>query len=124
MKRLYSLIKASMSSDMSIFKIYTKKKSKKAIILPIFITLYLMFLIWGSANSMFEKLAPTHLQYILLSLFAFGISIMTLMEGIYKAGPLIFNCKDDQLLFSLPIKKKTVLFVRIFKFYVFELLRY
>ena len=37
-------------------------------------------------------------------------------------GPLIFNCKDDQLLLSLPIKRRTVLFIRIFKFYVFELL--
>ena len=119
MKRLYSLIKASMSSDMSLFKIKTNKNNK---LFPIFIALFLMFMIWGSANTMFEKIAPMHLSYILLSLFVLSISIMTFLEGIYKSGPLIFNCKDDQLLLSLPIKRRTVLFIRILKFYSFELL--
>ena len=121
MKKTYSLIKACMTSDMNLFKLKTKNK-KSSKLVPLFIALYLMFMIWGSANSMFEKLAPTHMQYILLSLFAFSISILTIMEGIYKAGPLIFNCKDDDLLLSLPIKRKTILFIRILKFYIFELL--
>ena len=123
MKKLISLIRACMTSDMKLFKIKTKNNSKlQAVLLPAIIALYLMFMIWGMANTMFEKLAPTHIQYILLSLFAFIFSLMTIMEGIYKTGSLIFNCKDDQLLLSLPIKKRTVLFVRIFKFYIFELL--
>ena len=121
MKKIVSLLKACMTSDMNIFKIKTKNK-KVSLILPIVIGLYLMFLIWGSANALFEKFAPLHMQYILLSFFAFVISIMTLMEGIYKTSSLIFNCKDDDLLLSLPIKRRTVLFVRIFKFYVFELI--
>ena len=122
MKKLYSLIKACMTNDMSLFKIKTKKNSKSAVLIPLFIALYLMFMIWGSANSVFEKLETTNLQYVILSFFVFGISIMTFIEGIYKSGPLIFNCKDDQLLLSLPIKRRIVFFVRVFKFYVFELL--
>ena len=122
MKKNISLIKACMTSDMSLFKIKTKKNSKWGLLLPLFIALYLMFMIWGSANSLFEKLAPMNLSYILLSLFIFSISIMTFIEGIYKTGSLIFNCRDDQLLLSLPIKRSTVLFIRIFKFYIFELL--
>ena len=122
MKKTLSLIRACMTSDMSLFKIKTKSNSKKSLLIPMFIAFYLMFMIWGGANSLFEKLAPLHIQYILLSVFAFGISIMTFMEGIYKSGPLIFNCKDDQLLLSLPIKKSTILFVRVLKFYIFVLL--
>lgn len=123
MKKIYSLIKASMTSDMSIFKIKTKKNSKlSSILIPLFLAFYFMFMIWAGANGMFEKLAPMHIQYVLLALFAFVISIMTLIEGIYKTSSLIFNCKDDQLLLSLPIKKRTVLFLRIFKFYIFELI--
>ena len=122
MKKLYSLLKACMTSDMNLFKIKTKRNSKSATLLPIFIALYLMFMIWGSANTLFEKLVPMHLQFILLSIFTFVISLMTIMEGIYKTGPLIFNCKDDTLLLSLPIKKRTILFVRVFKFYIFEVL--
>ena len=122
MKKLYSLICASMTSDMNLFKIKTKKNSKTSSLIPIFIALYLMFMIWGSANSFFEKLEPLHLQYLLLPLSVFGISIMTIIEGIYKSSSLIFNSKDDDLLLSLPIKKSTILFLRVFKFYVFELM--
>lgn len=122
MKKLYSLIRACMTSDMSLFKFKTKKDNKLSILLPLFISGYLMFMIWELANSLFEKLAPLNLSYLLLSLFVLSISVMTFIEGIYKSGPLVFNCKDDQLLLSLPIKRSTVLFVRIFKFYLFELL--
>ena len=123
MKKIYSLIKACMTSDMNIIKFKKKKNNKKpSILFPLIVILYLMFVIWGSVNTFFEKLAPTHMQVLLLPLFIFAISIMTIIEGIYKIGPLIFNCKDDDLLLSLPIKRSTVLFVRIFKFYVFELI--
>ena len=123
MKKLYSLIKASMTSGMNVFKIRSKKEGKKnSSLLPTLIGLYLMFMLWGMANSMYEKVDPLNIEYILLALFAFSISIITIIEGIYKAGPLIFNCKDDQLLLSLPIERSTVLFIRIFKFYVFELI--
>ena len=121
MKKLYSLLRACMSSDMSLFKIKTKRNNKRSLI-PLFIALYLMFMIWGSANTLFEKLVPLHIQYILLSLLAFSISVMTFVEGVYKSGSLMFNCKDDDLLLSLPIKRRSILFVRIFKFYIFELL--
>ena len=122
MKKLLSLIKASMTSDMNIFKISQKKnnkKSNKSII--IFIAFCFMISIWSYANMFFEKMAPLHLQEIVLSIFVFITSILVIGEGIYKTGPLLFNCKDDGLLLSLPIKRQTVLFLRIFKFYVFEL---
>ena len=119
MKKLYSLLKACLSSDMQLFKIKSKNKGK---LLSIIIAGYLMFMIWGSANELFAKLATINMQFILLSVFSFGISIMTLVEGIYKSGPLLFNCKDDQLLFSLPIKKRTIFLIRVLKFYIFELI--
>ncbi len=123
MKKLYSLIKACMSSDMNLFKVKAKKNNKTSnLVLMAFISLCFMLAIWTYANMLFEKMAPLNMQFIVLSIFAFLISIITIIEGIYKTGPLIFNCKDDQLLLSLPIKRRTVLFVRIFKFYVFELL--
>ena len=120
MKKICSLIKACMTNDMEIFKIKTNKKNKLLIL--IFIAFCFMFAIWSYAETLFEKMAPLNLQHIVLSVFVFMITIFTIAEGIYKTGPLIFNCKDDQLLLSLPIERKTVLFVRIFKFYVFELL--
>ena len=123
MKKIYSLIRACMTSDMNLFKIKQKKGNKKnSFIFPIILSLCLMFSIWTNFSIMFEKIAPLHLQIVLLSIFIFFISIMTIIEGIYKSSSLLFNCKDDQLLLSLPIKRRTVVFVRIFKFYVFELM--
>ena len=123
MKKLISLIKACMTSDMSIFKIKQKKDSnKKKTGLMIAIAFFFMMSIWSYANMFFEKMAPLHLQEIVLSIFVFLVSIIVIGEGIYKTGPLLFNCKDDQLLLSLPIKRSTIFFVRVFKFYVFEVL--
>ena len=123
MKKLVSLIKACMTSDMNVFKIKQKKGNKKSKLpLPVIISLLMMFYIWSNSNMLFEKMAPLHLQVLAVSLFVVGISFFTIIEGVYKTGSLLFNCKDDQLLLSLPIKRSTVLFVRIFKFYVFELI--
>lgn len=123
MKKIISLIKACMTDNMSLFKIKNNKGSKASkIILPIFLFIICFFYIWSYANIFMEPLTKIHLEYILLSIFVFFTFILTLVEGIYKSSTLLFNCKDDNLLFSLPIKKSTVLFVRIFKFYVFELL--
>ena len=123
MKKLVSLIRATMTSDMNVFKIKQKKNNKKNnILLPIFLSLCLMFTFWSYSNALFEQLAPLGLEIIVLSLFVVITAFMTIIEGIYKTSSLLFNCKDDDLLLSLPIKKQTVFFIRIFKFYVFELI--
>ncbi len=123
MKKIISLIKACMTSEMSLFKINLKHKSRiSKIMIILFLCFAFMSMTASYSSMMLEKLAPFDMQYVVLSLFVFVISIFTFIEGIYKSGSLLFNCKDDQLLLSLPIKKSTVLFIRIFKFYVFELM--
>ena len=124
MKKLVSLIKACMTSDMNLFVIGNKNKNgkKKSKALPIAIFTLLMFCFFGYANMFMDPLEEMHLEYIVISLFVFITFLFTVIEGIYKSSSLLFNCKDDDLLLSLPLKRSTVIFVRIFKFYVFELL--
>ncbi|MBR2828409.1 MAG: hypothetical protein IKE70_04180 [Bacilli bacterium] len=123
MKPLLSLIKVSLNHDMNIFKINTKKQSKfSKVLLPLILTGYIMGMFGIYANELIKQLAPIHMEYFVLTLFTLSVSILTIIEGIYKSGNLLFNCKDDDLLLSLPIKRRTILFIRIFKFYVFELL--
>ena len=122
MKKLFSLLKACMTDNMSLFKIKSKNQSKRTkIILPIFLFAFIFIYVLSFANMIIEPLVQVKQEYVLLSLFVCFTSIMTLIEGIYKSSGLLFNCKDDDLLLSLPIKKSTVLFIRIFKFYLFEL---
>lgn len=120
MKKLISLIKACMTDNMNLFRIRNNKSSSKVLIA--FLVIFFFFYIWSFANTIMEQLVEVYLEYVLLTLFALVTTILTLIEGIYKSSSLLFNCKDDDLLLSLPIKRSTVLFVRVFKFYVFELL--
>ena len=123
MRKLLSLIKACMTSGMSLFKIKSKsdKKSSK-IMLPIVLFFICSFSVWSYANMLLEPLSKVNLEYIVLTIFVFVSFLLTLIEGVYKSSSLIFNTKDDNLLLSLPIKKSTILFVRIFKFYLFEVI--
>ena len=123
MKKIFSLVKSSMTDGMNLFKISTKKKNTfTKIILPIILILSLMGAMFSYSEFIMEGLHGVNMEFVLLTLFVIFTSIMTLIEGIYKSGNLLFNCKDDNLLLSLPIRKSTVLFLRVFKFYTFELL--
>ena len=128
MKKLLSLIKACMTDNMNLFVIGKKKskedakRARRGMMLPIVLFLIIFFYMWGYANMMMEPLQETHLEYTVLMLFVAFTTIMTLVEGIYKSSSLLFNCKDDDMLLSLPISRSTVLFIRVLKFYVFELM--
>lgn len=120
MKKIISLTKATMTENMDIFKI--KNTSDKKTLFPFILAIICMFSVGSYANMIIEPLSGIKSEYILLSLFTIVTFFLTLVEGIYKSSNLLFNSRDDNLLFSLPIKRRTVLFIRIFKFYVFELL--
>ena len=122
MKKYFSLIKASMSEGMNIYRISTKNKSNVTkILLPVVLTLFIIGSIYTYADTIFSQLETVNMQALVLSLFIIITSLLTLIEGVYKSGNLLFNCKDDNLLLSLPIRKSTVLFIRILKFYLFEI---
>ena len=123
MKKIISLIKANMSEGMNIFKISKKNDSAfKKVVIPIILAFILMGVMFSYSELIMQELLPVNMGFVLLTLFVLLTSIITLIEGIYKSGNLLFNCKDDNLLLSLPIKRSTVLFIRVFKFYIFELL--
>ena len=123
MNKTLRLLKVSLSQDMSLFKIRSKNASKKTqILIPVVLFLVIAGYMGGYAYGLMDQFKPMNQEYIMLTLFTFIFSLITLFEGFYKSGSLLFNCKDDQLLFSLPLDKKTILFIRMFKFYAFEFL--
>ncbi|MGN0973587.1 MAG: hypothetical protein ACI4OT_02465 [Bacilli bacterium] len=117
-----SLLKAALSQDMNMFKYSTKRNSSKLkkILFPIFLFIVVGISIGTYAYMIAEKLAPFKLTYIMLSMFIMLVTIMTFIEGIYKSQGILFEAKDNDLLFSLPIKKSQILFVRIFKLLLFQ----
>ena len=110
-----------MSEGMNIFRLHGKKQSKWFRIgLPILLGAMIMFSVAGYADMMMEPLAEVEMEFVVLTLFVIISAVFILMEGIYKASGLLFNCRDDDLMLSLPVKKTTVLAVRVLKFYLFE----
>ena len=119
-----SLLKAVLTEDMNLFKFNTgvNASKKKKILLPILLFLIVGYSIGYYGYIIAKPLHEVNLTYIMLSLFIFVVTIITLIEGIYKSQGILFECKDNDLLFSLPIPKSKILFVRIFKLLLFQYL--
>ena len=120
-RKLFSLIRASMTEGMQIFT-YRSKDNKSQKVLPIVLVGVMFLAIFGSVDSLIKDLAESGTQYTVLALFVLATTALTTVEGIYKSSSLLFKCRDNDLLLSMPIKKSTITFIRIFKFYVFELM--
>lgn len=120
--KTFSLLKAALSQDMNLFKYSAKRNSSKLtkILFPIIIFIIVCFSIGTYAYMIGKKLAPFNLTYIMVSMFIMVVTVMTFIEGIYKSQGILFDSKDNDLLFSLPIKKSQILFVRIFKLLLFQ----
>ena len=116
MKKLLSLLKATMSQDMSLFRIKARNESRaRKIVLPIVLALLVMFSVGSYVAILAEELAPSHLTYIVLTIFIMVTSLLTIIEGVYKSQGILFEARDNELLFSLPITQSKIFFIRIFK---------
>ena len=121
MSKFFTLLRASMSEGMSLFKINTKNsdKTRRTALFAVLVFLVSMA-VYGYADMMLEPLAGTGMEYFVLTIYSLVAVVFILMEGIYKAPGLLFNCRDDGLVLSLPVKKMSVFLMRIMKFYLFE----
>lgn len=124
MSKIISLLKAVMSQDMNLFRYKLKKKSSKisSIMFPIFLAILVMAGIGTYAVMFAYELTPLNLTHVVLTMYILFTVVITLIEGIYKTQGILFDAKDSDLLFSLPIKKSTIFFARIFKLLVFQYL--
>lgn len=122
--KTFSLLKAVLSQDMNLFKYKAKSNSSKLkkMLLPISLFILLGFSVGFYAYGIADLLKPMGLTYVMLTLFLAVVVIFTFMEGIYKSQDILFTSKDNDLLFSLPIRKGKILFVRLIKFLLFEYL--
>ena len=119
--KIISLIKAVFTEDMSLFKVNINKSKKlNKLLLPIILFTLVSFSIGSYAFMIADVLHKFNLTYIMISMFIIFVTIITFIEGIYKSQGILFSAKDDDLLFSLPIKKSQILFVRILKLLVFQ----
>lgn len=125
MKKLICLLKATMSGDMSIFKVKTNKttdikKSASNKLVMALLSLMLFGVAFSYANMFAEPLREVNMTYVMLELFSISVSIFALLECIYKSQGILFEAKDNDLLFSMPLQKKTIISARLIKLLTFE----
>lgn len=120
--KIKSLIKAALSQDMNLFKYTTKKNSNKItkVLFPFFLFIIVCVSIGSYAVLMSKTLHPLKLTYVMLSMFIALVTILTFTSGVYKSQGILFEARDNDLLFSLPISKSKILFIRIFKLLLFQ----
>ena len=124
MKRFFSLLKAVMSQDMQIFNYKAKASSSNStkMLVPIILGIFVMYAVGTIYYPIAVELDKANLMFVLLELAVAFPSLLAVMEGIYKSQGILFEAKDSDLLFSLPISKKDILLARVIKLYVFQFL--
>jgi ABC-2 type transport system permease protein len=124
MKKFFSLLKTMMSQDMNLFKIKnTKNRSGiSKVLIPIALAGTVMFAVGSMYYPFAIELNKVGLVHALLAMGVVFPSILLLIEGVYKSQGILFEAKDSELLFSLPISKKMILLARIIKLYAFQLI--
>lgn len=119
--KFFSLLRASLTEDMNLFKFGSNNSSRvRKIILPIVIFGLVCFSMGTYAYLLAKKLAFYNLTYIMLTMFLSLVTGLTFIQGIYKSQGILFESKNNDLLFSLPISKKLILFIRVFKLILFQ----
>lgn len=122
MRKFLTFLRASMSDGMSLFRIKVRGGGKlKKVLLFGFLIIAVFVSIYGYADMMLEPLAGTGMEYSVLTIYSLVAVLFIVMEGLYKSSELLFNCRDDNLVLALPVRRSTVLLVRMMKFYLFEL---
>lgn len=120
MSKLTSLLKASMSGGIRLFN-YSGKTERSKRIMPIFLGSLIGILMLFSCSVMMMEMEDDSGKTAILSMYALITTIIIIMEGSYKAVDLLFKPRDNDTLLAMPIQKSTIVFARMIKFYLFEM---
>ena len=120
MNKLISLLKASMAGGVQLFN-YRGKTERSRRLMPIILGSLIGALMLFSALAMTVELNADNNATAILSLYTLVTTIIIVMEGSYKAIDLLFKPRDNDMLLAMPIRRSTIVFTRMIKFYLFEM---
>lgn len=125
MKKLISILRATLAGDLNIFRfdsnknISTFKKIRNGFFATL-LALLLLFTAFEYAYLIAEPLHKVGLTFIMLTLYMIVATVIIFMEGIYKSQGILFDAKDNDMLFSMPIKKSIIFAARLIKLLAFQ----
>lgn len=124
MSKSFKILKAMLSQDMQFFKLKSKSNAGPVvkILLPIVLFLLVIVGVGFYAYLFAEPLHEIGMTYVLITIFIVITSIFCLIQGFYKSQGMLFECKDDDLLFAMPIKKSTIFSLRVVKLILYQII--
>ena len=101
-------------SQMNFVRITTDKKQGQGYMraVPIVSGVAMVYIGW-LVNMLYGKLAPFHMEWLILLLLFFVLSFMTLMTGLFTVGGILFESSDLDQLFSYPLSNNQILFSKL-----------
>ena len=121
--KFFSLLKVNIINSYKLNKFFKSSNlSSKlfGIICLLFIAGFIAGLSFLYSTIIFAALKNFNLERYLPILFYFVTELMIFIFSIYKVKPLLFDPKDNDLLFSLPIKQNSILRSRICNLLIFN----
>lgn len=126
---LKNLLKKQLLEIRNTLFVRNKKKNSKpsknysSIILMafVYVMLFFMFFVYTSVMcNMFFEINREWL-YVYFALVGISASILGLIGSVFTTYTTLYNAKDNDLLLSMPIKPKYILFARLFGIWVMSL---
>lgn len=126
MNKLRTLLRIGLKNEFDIFKF--NKSSKKqgpikkilTLLATIYVIIILFFTVGFYAYMLAEPLSKINHTYLIIAIFYIITVIVTFIGGINKTQGVLFTSKDNELLFSMPIKKNDILISRFMQLLIFE----
>ncbi|MCX8074356.1 MAG: hypothetical protein N2749_02060 [Clostridia bacterium] len=121
MDKLWILFKTTFIDNYNINKLFSSKNKLKLvgmIFLVLFIIGYLGFVSAIYAKMALDFFSKYNMQYMTLTIFAIMVSMSIFVLGINKSKAILFNSKDSEILFSMPIKQSTIMANKIINFMI------
>ena len=122
MNKFISLLKAIMSGGLELFSYHGKTKQTQHTV-PLLLTIFMSVIMLIGAIIFVSSFTEEGIATTtILPLYMMATVIIILTEGVNKSSDLLFKPRDNDTLLAMPLKKSTIILVRIIKFYIFELL--
>ena len=122
MKELFVVLKATMAGAMDVLRVKKRigKRKLSGNLLVLLLTFVLMYVFGTYAYMMAEPLNKVDLTSLMIVIFALVSTILVFVQGVYRSEGILFGARDNDLLFSMPIKRKTIFATRLIKLTLFE----
>ena len=123
MKELYYLIKINFLNTFKIHKFSSKSTVKKIIwiLLFLYVLASLLFTAGFQIYNLLDILIGIKMEILFIPLMFVLNLLITILTSVYNTKGTLFECKDNDLLLSMPIKNSKIMVSRFLSLYLYNM---